>query len=132
MKLTARMVLRLKALVRSLKPDFSLSRLWAKDFRLRTKLILFLLFALPVCHTYAQDPWKNLEKRPSTLGLEKGYLSFNVSGVRLKLVKASQTVAALSPAADTAFDFTPGERLRLRSSDGMYHLGDLDLRLRFA
>lgn len=94
--------------------------------------MLFLLFALAVSHGRAQDRWRELEKRPSTLGLEKGYLSFYVPGFRLKLVKSSQTVAALSPAADTVFDFTPGERLKLRSSDGMYHLGDLDLRLRFA
>ncbi|MGZ4064999.1 MAG: DUF5695 domain-containing protein, partial [Bacteroidia bacterium] len=96
------------------------------------RLVLFLLLTLVVTNARAQDRWKELEKRPSTLGLEKGYLSFNVSGFRLKLVRSSQTVAALSPAADTAFDFTPGERLKLRSSDGMYHLGDIDLRLRFA
>jgi len=96
------------------------------------RLILFILPALPGSSAIAQDRWKELEKRPSTLGLEKGYLDYNVSGLRLKLVKVSQTAAAMSPLADTAFDFTPGERLKLRSSDGMYHLGDLDLRLRFA
>ncbi|MBS1531400.1 MAG: hypothetical protein JSU01_13925 [Bacteroidetes bacterium] len=99
--------------------------------RVTIRIALLLIFTLTICCVNAQDRWKALEKRPATLGLEKGYLSFNVSGLRLKLVRSSQTVAALSPAADTTFDFTPGERLRLRSSDGMYHLGDLDLRLRF-
>ncbi len=95
------------------------------------RITLFLLFTLSMSGVYAQDPWKNLEKRTPTLGLEKGYLDFNIPGFRLQLVKASQTIAALSPTTDTAFDFTPHDRLALRSSDGMYHLGDLNLRLRF-
>jgi len=93
--------------------------------------LLLLIGALFTPKVYGQDPWKNLANRPSTLGLDKGYLNFDIPGFHLKLVKASQTVAALEPATDTVFDFTPGERLALRSSDGMFHLGDIDLRLRF-
>ena len=48
----------------------------------------------------------------------------------LKLVKASQTVASLRPMPLPAFDFTPGDRLKARSSNGMYHLGDINLRLK--
>src|SRR5206468_8895019 len=48
----------------------------------------------------------------------------------LKLVKASQTVAALQPKGGDGFDFTPADRLEQRSRDGFYHLGDLTLRLR--
>lgn len=79
---------------------------------------------------YAQDPWKNLEKRPSTLNLDKGLLTFNTPAFRLKLVKASQTVAALEPNTEKYFDYTPAARLAQRSSNGMYHLGDLNLRLK--
>ena len=78
----------------------------------------------------AQDPWKALETRPSTLGLEDGFLTFKTGALQLQLVKSSQTVAGLSPVSDAKFDFTPHDRLKLRSSDHMYQLGDIDLRLR--
>ncbi|EHQ31095.1 DUF5695 domain-containing protein [Mucilaginibacter paludis] len=78
----------------------------------------------------AQDPWKNLESKPATLGLEKGLLSFKTPAFRLQLVKASQTVATLQSNVDTVFDFTPHDRLKLRSGNHMYHLGDLNIRLR--
>ncbi|AMR34348.1 hypothetical protein A0256_24285 [Mucilaginibacter sp. PAMC 26640] len=80
----------------------------------------------------AQDPWKNLEKRPATLGLEKGYIDLTAPGFRLKLVRASQTVAALQPITEKNFDYTPADRLKVRASNGMYQLGDLNLRLKIA
>lgn len=78
----------------------------------------------------AQDPWKDLEKRPSTLNLSKGLLTFNTPAFRLKLVKASQTVAALEPNTEKDFDYTPAARLTQRSSNGMFHLGDINLRFK--
>ena len=48
----------------------------------------------------------------------------------LKLVKASQTVAALQSKSGKGFDFTPADRLANRAADGFYHLGDLTMRLR--
>jgi len=104
----------------------------------RAKPVLTCLIIIGVClicgteNVSGQDPWKKLESRPSTLGLEKGTTTFKTPQFSLKLVKASQTVAALSPSTDTLFDFTPGERLKLRSSDQMYHLGDLNIRLKVA
>jgi hypothetical protein len=94
---------------------------------LSSLFVLALLFAAPA---RAQDPWKNLEKRPSTLNLGKGVLSFNTPGFRLKLVKASQTIAALQPNTEKDFDYTPAARLAQRSSNGMYHLGDINLLLK--
>ena len=41
-------------------------------------------------------------------------------------------MAALRPKADTTLDYTPGDRLKERSADTFYHLGDLDLRFRTA
>jgi hypothetical protein len=64
------------------------------------------------------------------LGLEGGRLGFDAPSVRLELVAASQTAAALRPVADPSFDFTPGDWLDRRSGDGHYHLGDLTLRIR--
>jgi hypothetical protein len=71
-------------------------------------------------------------KRPVTPGpmLEQGYLDLETAAFSLRLVKSSQTVAALKPKGEDHFDFTPGDLLVERSKDGYYHLGDLDLRLR--
>ena len=72
------------------------------------------------------------KKAPPTPGpmLQDGYLELKTPTFELKLVKSSQTAAALVPKSDTKFDFTPGDLLIERSQDGYYHLGDLDLRLR--
>lgn len=78
----------------------------------------------------AQSPWIRLAQRPSTLALEQGLLELQTPSFRLKLVKASQTVAALSPNTLAGFDFTPGDSIKVRSSNGMYQLGDITLRLR--
>jgi hypothetical protein len=50
--------------------------------------------------------------------------------LNLTLVRSSQTVASLKAAAAPDMDYTPGDRLKERSADSFYHLGDLDLRLR--
>ncbi|MFH1763571.1 MAG: DUF5695 domain-containing protein, partial [Gemmatimonadota bacterium] len=65
-----------------------------------------------------------------TLGLEAGFLTFETPAFDLKLVLASQTVAALQPKGHDGFDFTPGDWLGRRDRNGHYHLGDLTLRLR--
>lgn len=67
---------------------------------------------------------------PPTLGLEQGFLELETPDFTLKLVKASQTVAALQPKGGNAFDFTPADHLEKRASNGFNHLGDLTLRVR--
>lgn len=62
--------------------------------------------------------------------LSNGYITLDTPQFTLKLVRNSQTVAALLPKGSDGFDFTPGDRLVERSQNGYYHLGDLDLRLR--
>jgi hypothetical protein len=68
--------------------------------------------------------------------LAQGVATFETPEFTLRLVRSSQTVAALEPraaGADAAgFDFTPGDLLAARSTNGYYQLGDLDLRLRAA
>src|SRR5262245_39392723 len=79
----------------------------------------------------AQQPSPSPSPTPTpTLGLDQGYLEFDTPSLHLKLVKASQTVAALQPNGAGGFDFTPGDRLERRASNGYHHLGDLTLRLR--
>ena len=65
-----------------------------------------------------------------TLGLEQGYLTLETPAFDLRLVRASQTVAALQPKGHDSFDFTPGDWLERRNQNGHHHLGDLTLRLR--
>jgi len=67
---------------------------------------------------------------PATLGLEQGYLDLDTPDFKVRLVRASQTVAALEPKSAPGFDFTPGDRLTQRTPDRYHHLGDLILRLR--
>jgi hypothetical protein len=62
--------------------------------------------------------------------LEGGTVTIDTPQFALKLVKSSQTVAALEPKAAPGFDFSPGDLLVERSQNGYYHLGDLDLRAR--
>jgi uncharacterized protein DUF5695 len=88
---------------------------------------LYCLLVLVAVSGDAQSPWVRLARRPSTLGLGGGFLELHTPGLRIRLVRSSQTVASLGPAG---FDFTPGDSLRIRSSDGMYHLGDITLRIR--
>jgi hypothetical protein len=72
---------------------------------------------------------------PPTLGLENGTLDFDTPDFTLKLVKDSQTIAALQPKgakgmdAQTPFDFTPADQLSARQGDRFNHLGDIHLRI---
>ncbi|MGK6351940.1 DUF5695 domain-containing protein [Parapedobacter sp. DT-150] len=78
----------------------------------------------------AQSPWERLSQQPSTLGLEQGIDEITLPPLRLQLVKASQTAAGLSLLTDTAFNYTPDERLAARAKDGLYHLGDINIRIK--
>jgi len=65
-----------------------------------------------------------------TLGLEGGLVDLDTPAFHLRLVRASQTVAALQPKGADGFDFTPADWLERRSANGFFHLGDLTLRYR--
>ncbi|MFC3198624.1 DUF5695 domain-containing protein [Parapedobacter deserti] len=92
--------------------------------------LTYSTMALCVLSVQAQSPWERIAQRPSTLGLEDGTVEFAAPPFKLKLVKASQTAAGLIPLTDTAFDYTPAERLEARAKDGLYHLGDINMRVR--
>lgn len=92
--------------------------------------LLFLLFGCFFNTVYGQSPWLKLASKPSTLDLDGGFLSIDAGGFKLKLVKSSQTVASLQTKTVKDFDFVPADSLKVRSADGLYHLGDINLRLR--
>jgi len=66
----------------------------------------------------------------ATLGLDQGLIEFDTPEFTLKLVRASQTIAALQPKGTDGFDFTPADLLERRAADGFHHLGDITLRVR--
>lgn len=67
---------------------------------------------------------------PPTLGLENGFSEFETPEFKIRLVKQSQTLAALEPKGAAGFDFTPADRLTTRARDGFYHFGDIKFRLK--
>jgi hypothetical protein len=99
-------------------------------------ILLPLLFFLPLlAESVLQQGQSTRQKRaaqekPPTLGLDQGVLEFETPDFIVKIVKSSQTLAALQPRGADGFDFTPGDLLERRASDGFHHLGDLNLRIR--
>ena len=85
--------------------------------------------ALLGCSACAQSASAPAAATPGPM-LSAGIDPLDTPGFTLDLVRSSQTVAALKPKGADGFDFTPGDLLVRRSTDGYYHLGDLDLRLR--
>ena len=79
--------------------------------------------------TEAQRRGERRDRTP-VLGLEKGTSEFETADFRLGVLNSTQTVAFLRTNDSEAFDFTPGDRLQERSSNGFYHLGDLNIGLR--
>src|SRR5262245_22395458 len=92
----------------------------------RSLIILFLIVAATA--VFAQTATRS--PTPPTLGLESGLASFDTPEFSIKLVNASQALAALEPKPGTGFDFTPADRLNVRASDGFYQFGDINFRVR--
>lgn len=65
------------------------------------------------------------------LGLNDGFISFDISGFSLQLVKDSQTLYSLSPSG-SSFNFIPTDQMSAREANGHYHLGDITFRARRA
>ncbi|HVC47094.1 MAG TPA: DUF5695 domain-containing protein [Terracidiphilus sp.] len=100
--------------------------------RARCDFFVFVLTLALVGTPSAAYGQQNRPNRAPTPGpmLGAGTETLETPQFTLKLVRSSQTVAALLPKGAGGFDFTPGDRLTARSHNGYYHLGDIDLRLR--
>ena len=81
-------------------------------------------------HRARRDQDRPAASSTGGLDLGQGYLDFDTPDFKLRLVKTSQTVAALQPKGAGGFDFTPADRLGSRLGNDYYHLGDLRFRLR--
>jgi len=91
-------------------------------------MIIAAALIIPV-KTEAQRPGERRDRTP-VLGLEKGISEYETASFRLGILNSTQTVAFMRTNDSETFDFTPGDRLEERSSNGFYHLGDLNLGLR--
>jgi hypothetical protein len=91
-----------------------------------TGMIALTVFSVAV----GQSRWQTLAAEEDKIGLEKGFIESQTAGFNLKIVKESQLLGSLQPKAAEGFDFTPADRLASRKSNRLYHLGDLNLRLR--
>jgi hypothetical protein len=100
--------------------------------------VVTIPFVIDARSSRQQSPGRAGQPAPPTptLGLEHGTLDFDTPQFTLKLVKDSQTVAAMQPKgakgmdAGTPFDFTPADQLSARQSDRFNHLGDITLRVK--
>ncbi|UTN03185.1 DUF5695 domain-containing protein [Flavobacterium bizetiae] len=97
-----------------------------------TLLAVMICCSLVSNNLQAQEYWDKIKAEKSTLEIDKGYLNLSTKSFQIKLLKSSQTVATLSPVTDKTFDFTPGDRLSIRDKDGLYHLGDINFRIKEA
>ncbi|HKW61762.1 MAG TPA: DUF5695 domain-containing protein [Candidatus Acidoferrum sp.] len=102
---------------------------WAQGARLG-KIALMFGCAVALAGR-AQESRKKTAPTPGPM-LQQGFLDLDTPAFSLRLLRSSQTVAALKPKGAGDFDFTPSDLLVERSQDGNYHLGDLDLRVRQA
>jgi len=66
---------------------------------------VFFLCFIVVSLSFTQKPKR--PELPSTLGLNQGFLEFDTPDFFVKIVKSSQTLAALIPKEAGGFDFTP-------------------------
>ncbi|MET0532582.1 MAG: DUF5695 domain-containing protein, partial [Steroidobacter sp.] len=80
---------------------------------LRLGVVCWLIHSVPLS---AADAATNLQSRDFDIELDR----------------QSQTLISLKPKQAGGFDFAPSKLRRVRTGDGYYHLGDLDLRLRLA
>jgi hypothetical protein len=98
--------------------------------------IFFLFIVLPGLGAWHGQEADNVrqqrshEELPPTLGLGQGILEFDTPEFTVKIVRSSQTLAALQPKGSGGFDFLPSDLLERRASDGFHHLGDLNFRTR--
>ena len=90
----------------------------------------FLIFLVPSGGRAQNRNGSQNEPTPDTLGLGQGFVEFDTPAFHVKLVKASQTLAALQPKGADGFDFTPADQLQKRAGNHYFQLGDLTMRLR--
>lgn len=78
----------------------------------------------------AQNRWQALAAEEGTIGLDRGTIEAETQQFNIKILKESQLLTGLLPKGQEGFDYTPSDRLDARKGNRLYHLGDLNLRVR--
>ncbi len=100
---------------------------------IKSSIVRIALLLCVATMTPAQTPpQRGPRALPPGPMVEGGKVTLDSPSLRVEILKYSGTVAQLTPKADPTLDYTPGDRLKDRSADTFYHLGDLDLRIRAA
>src|SRR5690606_10467622 len=75
--------------------------------------------------------WQAVQKQTATLGIDKGYRSFQLQKLKIKILNSSQTLSSLQKTdEDDNFDYTPAGMLNRRDRNNFFHFGDINLRIR--
>ena len=90
----------------------------------------FAVVLLMPGNAFGQNRWQVLAAEEGKIGLESGFIEAQTAGFNLKIIRESQLLTALQPKGEDGFDFTPSDRLESRKGNRLYHLGDLNLRVR--
>lgn len=90
----------------------------------------FAVVLLMPGNAFGQNRWQTLAAEEGKIGLESGFIEAQTAGFNLKIIRESQLLTALQPKGEDGFDFTPSDRLESRKGNRLYHLGDLNLRVR--
>lgn len=105
-------------------------RVTSRTVRRFSHQIMALFLAMGVTlSAHAQAP-KGPRVLPPGPMMDGGKITLDSPALTVEVLKYSGTVARLTPTADAALDYTPGDLLKQRSADTFYHLGDLDIRFR--
>ena len=99
-----------------------------KHDKMKLKYIFSILLIL--CITIRSGAISTSASQTDSIDIGMGLLKFSTPAFKLELLKSSQTVAGLHPLTEPAFDFAPGESLSQRNKAGLYHLGDINFRMR--
>lgn len=94
--------------------------------------LFYLQYSIPAFSQQDEHPvWKATKSQPATLGIDQGAKSFDLDGLKIKVLRTSQTLSAFQQVnGDDAFDYTPVEMLHKRDRNNFFHLGDINISLK--
>ncbi|MGA6119840.1 DUF5695 domain-containing protein [Sphingobacterium anhuiense] len=94
--------------------------------------LFYLQYSIPAFSQQDEHPvWKATKSQPATLGIDQGAKSFGLDGLKIKVLRTSQTLSAFQQVnGDDAFDYTPVEMLHKRDRNNFFHLGDINISLK--
>ncbi len=99
---------------------------------MQIKKLCSFLFIVALLLAQYSNAQRRFDLGPSTLNVEKGTTAYETSVLKIELLNSSQTVASLKANDGSSLDYTPGDRLAERDKNRFYHLGDINLGLKYS